>query len=75
MKIPVIRIILDFDVILYIIYLGLRILSPELICPSTLRKDRSTRREVDDPKKEDSDYKSLFTQVKTQKKWLKNITD
>ena len=74
MKIPVIRIILDFWVILYI-YLGVRILSPELICPRTLRKDRSTRREVDDPKKEDSDYKSLFTQVKTQKKWLKNITD
>ena len=55
--------------------LGVRILLPELICPRTLRKDRSTRREVDDPKKEDSNYKSLFTQVKTQKKWLKNITD
>ena len=48
-------------------------MSPRIICPRVLRKDRSVRREVDDPKKEDSDFKMLSRQLKMQKKWTRRV--
>ena len=53
--------------------LGVPIISPRIICPRVLRKDRSVRREVDDPKKEDSDFKMLSRQLKMQKKWTRRV--